>query len=297
MNSSGEFPRHHQDNAIEKQLEPQYVSRSDYRNYPGFLRQRFLSPVVLNNEKCLIYKGLGFKGLTSPDFILTLDEYQGFKYNKDPFISTIYQNRERLERRAQRALILAKKRSQSHGSAAPVPSTDTQKLRRFTSFEPDTELIPKRTTILSFDLLPHRNSGRVNFNLLVNLENSSGDENAIEEDEEDEDASEVFEEDIHDLSQRSIEQQTSRNELRRGDTSDNDNDNDDDDQDMCEDEDDEEINGDQNFSDIDFDDEEVEELSEEDNDDFYGQGYGYPYANKVPVIDIVVSDGEYDFDQ
>lgn len=300
MNPINQDPNLHQGNeTIASLLEVVYVSRSDNRNYLGFLREQFLSPAILNDEKCLVYKGLGFKGLTSPDLIVTLDEYQGFKYNKDAFISTIYQHRDRLERREQRSLLLAKNRSKSHGSAPPVESTEFPKQRRFTSFESQSEAAHVGSSILSFNLLPRRNSSRIDFNLLANLGDSTSDDNAIEEDEE---VSDDLDENIHDLSEKSIVQHDLLDTLQRDNIIDDDDDDNDDNDMLGEEDDDDDIDIDEdsegkNLINSNFNDDEDVESSEEEDFDPFGQAYGYPYANKVPVIDIVVSDGEYDFDQ
>lgn len=281
---------------VTSQLKPAYTSSSDFRNYLGFLREKFLSPAILTDERCLVFKGLGFRGLSSPDLIVTLDQYQGFKYNKDPFISTIHHHRDRLERQAQRSLLLAKKRSKSHGSAPLVESKDIPKERRFTSYEPQSGTAQTRFSMLSFNLLPRRKSSAVNFNLLANQEDSSSNDNAIEEDDEEDNTSEDLSENNNNIGREFSKGQISDDVLESGIIIDDAN-NDLDDQCMIEDDEVDDDEGDQNLSDLNYDDDGGVESSEEEDLDPYGQGYGYPYANKVPVIDIVVSDGEYEFDQ
>lgn len=161
----------------------------------------------------------------------------------------------------------SKKRSKSYGNAQLVPLLDSLRQRRYTSYDQRRKPSDPST---SMNLLPIKNKDRGRFGVLATLgrdqEDPSSDDNAIDDEIDEESTSNVLESEQHKGYQDNEDMEQDENE------------------------DDARSNEDPGEH-LSFEDDAFESSDEE----YFlpqSQRYGYPYANKVPVIDIVVSDEE-----
>lgn len=270
---------------------PSHYPESDFANYSGNAREVFLSPIFLKQEKFYVYKGLNFLGRQDTQFVVTLDEYQGLKFKPEMYSGHICHLNLSNHKTERKVSFLSKKRSKSHSnpsSSSQTEQTKQTRQRRYTSY--DSKLKESLGTSFSQQPLlplPRKPSASTNFDLLGNLEgglDGSGSENAIEEDAE-------LLENYDDPTQ----EQSDFVDVVDGNYSKGTDDPNEDLDENIDEEEDEDGYGDEDNEDEENESDEFDDAiysSDDDNHLPMSHRYGYPYVNRVPVIDVLVSDCE-----